>query len=162
MNISDAQRDYWVKREKISEYATVEFYHPDFGSINLVENQFFNKTFKVNGVDTEFTAVRAEIPRQPQNDAGNAKAQIKFGRIGIQVIEKLRSIQDTFTPINANVRVYLDGSEEPTLEYKMFVDKQGVSLDRDNCTVTLSYLNPFNLQNQFYYSPSIFTGLQNL
>lgn len=161
---TQAQIDYWLKYTDQVEYSTVEFYHPDFGSVYLVANQYKPKSFLVNGVSTEFTPVSAEIPTQPNNDSGKAKAQIKFGRIGVHFRDKLRQINQRFIPIEATLRSYIGTGGSPDNEYKLFVDKQGIAMDEGNVTVTLGYENPMLLQINldYIYTMDKYTGLQNL
>ena len=134
---TQAQRDYWLQYSDSVKYSTIEFSHPDFGSVYLVANQSQNKTFLINGVSTEFTCVRAEIPDQPMNDSGKTRAQIKFGRIGIHFAQYLDQITQNFTPISATLRTFIGTGGEADSIYNLFVDKQGVSMNEYDVTVTL-------------------------
>lgn len=160
--ITEAQRRYWNEYEKKVQYSTVTFYHPDFGYVHLVANQFKPKHFKFNGALTEFTPVHAEIPTQPDNDNGKAKAQIKFGRIGIEFRKKLRMIKQNFIPTQAIISTYIGTEGEPDSQYNLFVDNNGVAMDESFVTIKLGYENPMNVQCQFFYDLRIWTGLQNL
>jgi hypothetical protein len=160
MAASQAQLDYWLKYEKTVEYMTVTFYHPDFGYVHLVANQFKAKQFMFNGVLTEFTPVQAEIPTQPANNEGQARAQIRFGRIGIEFRQKLRMIKQNFIPIQAIMCSYIGTGGEPDNQFNLFVDKNGIAMDESNVTVGLGYENPMTLQCQYFYDPRIWTGLQ--
>lgn len=156
----EQQREYWATLKKVERYKTIEFYDPDFGSVYLVANKFFPVTLKVDGLDREFTPVNAEIPEDTENNSGQTRCQIKFSRIGIHFRQKLRQRKNLFEPIRANIRYYIKGIDEPTKEFKLFVNQNGVSMDESSVTVELGYDNPARLSVQQFYDPAIFTGLQ--
>ena len=57
------QRKFWATLEKVEEFQTIEFYHPDFGHIYLVVDKFFDVTLNLNGSPTVFKPVHAEVPK---------------------------------------------------------------------------------------------------
>jgi len=162
MATKEEQLLYWSTWKKTARYQTIEFYHPDFGQILLVANQFFDKEFSIDGVVKTFTPVHAEVPDQPNRAGNQSYAKIKFGRIGINFRQQLRKINQRFEPINCNLRIYEDGVTDPINEYFLFVQPGGIEMDKFNVTVTLGYDNPSKLSVQSFYDPSTFTGLQNL
>lgn len=162
MATKEEQRRYWATLEKLESYSTIEFYHPDFGHVYLVANKFFEKTFSVDGVNQVFTPVHAEVPENLNSTKDQSFAKLKFGRIGIGFRQKLRMVVNSFTPIQCNLRTYIEGINDPTNEYKMFIQANGIEMDDFNVTVTIGYDNPAKLSVQAFYDPSLFSGLQNL
>ncbi len=165
---SQSQREYWSKRPaNVLQFFTVEFFHPDFGFIRLVQNQFSDKVFDVDGSPETFQAVAMQVPQVTNQSTDTTKAgTIRFGRIGTQVREALLMI----TPLGAidfsiqvKLRQYEDGITEPIYERRLYVNKNGVNINADSVSVQLSVDNPAKLSNETaFYDPSIWTGLQTI
>lgn len=160
------QAQFWMTREKKIQYSTIQFINNQFGTISLVANQFTPKTFNVDGVMVEFQPVRADIPKQPTQADGTSDARVIFGRIGLQVRQKLREI-DPFNPddrvIRAVIRTYNAGDTLPFQVYdNLYVDEGGVLIDQDNVEVQLTTDNPMVLRANLFYDPDVFTGLKAL
>ncbi len=163
---STQQREYWVKRpEDVIQFDTVEFFHPDFGYIRLVANQFSDREFDVDGNLETFQAVAMEVPKVTNQSTDNTQqATLFFGRIGKQFRETLLQI----TPLGAvkfsievKLRQYQGGITAPIYERRLYVDKDGISIDSNNVNVRLSVNNPAKLTNEAaFYSPSKWLGLQ--
>jgi len=163
---TQAQKQFIHKRPKnVTLYETVEFNHDDFGSIYLVANQVFTKSFTVNGVSTEFRPVNMTIPSSTDIRADSSAAGvIKFGRIGNDIRDKLKQITPSgrLKPIRAVIRVYQSGLTNPTFEKHLFVADNGISRDESSVAVQLSFDNPALItQQKYFYDPSIFVGLIN-
>lgn len=161
MATTNEQRKFWAALEKVEEYQTIEFYHPDFDNIYLVVDKFFDVTLKLNGMPTIFKPVHAEVPKNMSQTKSQSFAKIKFGRIGIDFRKAIRKINQKIIPIQCNLRTFIQGVENPTNEYFMFVQPNGIQMDEFNVTVSLGYENPANLSVQSFYNPEIFTGLKN-
>ncbi len=162
MATNKEQRKFWATLEKVEEFQTIEFYHPDFGHIYLVADKYFDVTLNLNGVPTVFKPVHAEVPKNISQTKSQSFAKIKFGRIGIEFRKKLRQIKQNFGSIQCNLRLFKKGVNSPIQEYFMFVQPNGIQMDEFNVTVTLGYDNPAKLSVQAFYDPSIFSGLQKL
>jgi len=156
------QRKFWATLEKLEEFQTIEFYHPDFGYIHLVVDKYFDVILNLNGTPTVFKPVHAEVPKNMSQTKSQSFAKIKFGRIGVEFRKALRQIKQTLTPIQCNLRTFIQGVDNPINEYFMFVQPNGIQMDEFNVTVTLGYDNPAKLSIQSFYDPAVFTGLQNL
>lgn len=161
---SQQQREYWAKRPANSlKYDAVEFYHPDSGYKRLVADQLSSKTLNGNS----YQAVSMEFPQITNQTTDTTKAgTIQFGRIGTQVREWLMQITPlggiTY-PITATLRQFQEGVTLPIYERRLFVDKNGISINADNVTVKLSVDNPSKLTNKTaFYDPTLWKGLQNL
>jgi len=165
---SDQQREYWVKRPgdiKLFQFWTVEFQHPDFGFVRLVENQFVDKQFDVDGTLETFTAVSMQVPKVTNQETDTTKAgTIIFGRIGIQFRRKLFMITPLgaiTSPITVKLRQYQKNLVSPIYERRLYVAKDGISITAENVNVRLSVDNPAKLtQESQFYDPSIWIGLR--
>ncbi len=163
---SDSQREYWVKRPRETiHFDTVEFYHPDFGYERLVANQYEDRQFSVNDTLETFQAVAMKVPKVTnQSTDDTQQAMLSFGRIGKNFRETLLKI----TPLGsikysivAVIRQYEGGIAAPIYERRLYVDKDGISIDANNVSVRLSVNNPAKLTNEAaFYSPSKWIGLQ--
>ena len=82
---SDSQRKYWTQKPAdVLKFKTVEFYHPDFGYIRLVANQFSDKTLNGN----LYQAASMDIPETTNQTSDTTKAgSLRFGRIGMNIRE---------------------------------------------------------------------------
>jgi len=166
MQYTQQQREYLHKRPaNIAQYETVEFSHPDFGSVYLVADQVLTKYFNVSGIDTAFTPVSMSIPSDTnqKTDSSNA-GTIQFARVGMQFRAKLKAITPSgaLKPITATIRVYQTDVINPVYERQLFVAGNGININEEAVTVKLSFDNPAKVTKQkYFYDPSIFIGLQN-
>tara|TARA_R100000951_G_scaffold91082_3_gene79411 strand:+ start:529 stop:1032 length:504 start_codon:yes stop_codon:yes gene_type:complete len=160
---SQDQREYWTKRPAdILKYDAVDFYHPDFGNIRLVANQFSDKMLD----GKSYQAVSMEFPQVTNQTTDTTKAgAITFGRIGTKVRQKLLSITPLGGikhPITATLRQFQGGVVAPIYERRLFVDQNGISINADSVNVKLSVNNPSKLTNKSaFYDPSLWKGLQH-
>ena len=165
---SQSQREYWVTRPaNVLQFNTVEFYHPDFGFIRLVEGQFSSKIFDVDGSPESFQAVAMQVPQVTNQSTDSTRAgTIQFGRIGTQVRLALMQI----TPLGAinysiqvKLRQYEDGVTAPIYERTLYVNKNGVNIGADTVSVQLSVNNPAKATNEAaFYNPTLWTGLKTI
>lgn len=158
---SQSQREYWAKRPAdVLKFMVVQFFHPDFGFIRLVANQYSDKVFEG---DT-YQAVTMKVPQVTNQTTDTTKAgTIVFGRIGVNVRKALLSITPigSLTPIEATLKQYEDGIVAPIYERRLYVDKSGISISADAVNVRLSVNNPAKLtQEDQFYDPALFKGLQ--
>lgn len=165
---SQLQRDYWHKRPAdVLQFFTVEFFHPDFGFIRLVQNQYTDKILDVDGTPQTFQAVAMQIPTVTNQSTDSTQAgSISFGRIGTQVRQKLLMITPLGSisfPIQVKIRQYEDGTAAAIYERRLYVNKNGITINADSVSVQLSVDNPAKLANELaFYDPSVWTGLQTI
>lgn len=161
---SDSQREYWVKRPAdIAKYDTAVFYHPDFGVIRLIANQFSDKVLNGNS----YQAVSMQIPSVTNQTTDTTKAgTVQFGRIGTDVrkaLKKITPVGAIKNPITATLQQFEEGIEMPIYERQLFVDRSGIRINADSVTIQLSVDNPSKLTNKkAFYDPSEWVGLQNI
>lgn len=165
---SQLQREYWVKRPaNVLQFFTAEFFHPDFGFIRLVQDQFSDKVFDVDGTPETFQATSMNIPQVTNQSTDTTRAgTISFGRIGSNVRQKLLLITPLGainSPIQVKIRQYEDGVVSPIYERRLYVNKNGITINADSVSIQLSVNNPAKITNEgAFYDPSIWTGLRTL
>ena len=165
---SQLQREFWVKRPAdLLQFMTVEFQHPDFGFVRLVANQFSDKKLDVSGTLEAFTATSMILPKVTNQETDTTKAgAITFGRIGIkfrQTLLKITPLGAISDPITVRLRQYQDGTVTPVYERRLYVAKDGITINSDNVSVRLSVSNPAILtQEDQFYDPAVWPGLQSI
>lgn len=106
------------KPANVVAYTTLEFYHPDFGVLRYVLNQYSPLTARLEvdaprdaltTVSFDPIAGRASDPEQGQF---GASVEVQLGLAGAELKEKMNAITDTgrLTPISAVWRRYLSDS----------------------------------------------------
>lgn len=162
------QRREYLNRAPADEvaYETVQFSHPDFGDIYLVANQFTPKSFNVDGNSVEFMPVSMSLPQTTNQttDVNNAGA-IQFGRLGPEFRQKLKLItpRNKFKPIDVTIRIFSESTSVVTYERKLFVARNGISMNEEGVTVRLTLDNPARITRKRYsYTPENTPGLLNV
>jgi hypothetical protein len=165
---SQLQREYWVKRPAdVLQFFTVEFSHPDFGFVRLVQDQFSSKIFDVSGTPETFTGASMQLPMVTNQETDSTKAgTITFGRIGLQFRQTLLQITPLGAitdPITVRLRQYQDGTTLPVYERRLYVARNGISIGSDNVSVKLTVDNPAILSEETqFYDPDQWPGLQSI
>ena len=165
---SESQREYWAKRPaNILQFFTVEFFHPDFGYIRLVQDQYTDQVFDVDGTPEAFQATSMRLPKITNQSTDSTQAgTISFGRIGSQVRQKILMITPLGainSPIQVKLRQYEEGVVSPIYERRLYVNKNGITINADAVSVQLSVNNPAKLANEgAFYDPAIWTGLRSI
>lgn len=160
---SDTQLEYWAQRPAdVIKYMTVEFSHPDFGFIRLVDNIAPTLQFDVNGQLETFQGVAMDVPEVTNQTTDETQAgTIVFGRIGTDVRMKLMEITPLgaiLYPITVKLRQYESGDN--IYERTLYVNREGISISADSVNVRLSVDNPSKLANeQAFYSIETWVGL---
>lgn len=166
---SEKQKEYWNRRPAGSDaikYDAVDFYHPDFGNIRLVANQFQDKIFDVDGTPQSFQAVAMDTPQVTnQTDDMTKAGAVQFGRIGTDVRKRLLMITPLGGikyPITATLYQYQKNVVDPIYKRRLYVAQNGVRINADAVTIQLSVDNPSKLTNKSaFYDPALWVGLQN-
>lgn len=165
INYSEAQREYWAQRPyggAVLKFGTVEFSHPDFGFIRLVGDVAISRELDVNGTLETFQGVAMEMPGVTNQTTDTTQAgTIVFGRIGTDIRRKLMEITPLGAirfPITTILRQYQNGVN--IYERKLYVNKDGVSINADTVNIRLSVDNPAKLSNETaFYNPDVWIGL---
>ena len=160
---SQSQREYWARRPAdVLKFKVVVFFHPDFGFIRLVADQYSDKILE----GENHQAVPMKIPEVTNQTTDTTQAgTIIFGRIGVNIRQALRLITPlgALTPIEATIKQYEEGVTLPIYERRLYVDKNGISISADAVNIRLSIDNPAKLtQEAKFYDPAQFKGLQFL
>lgn len=165
---SQLQREYWVKRPAdLLQFMTIEFQHPDFGFIRLVQDQFSDKIFDVDGSPETFRAASMKLPKVTNQETDTTRAgTVTFGRIGLEFRKELMKITPLgaiTSPITAKLRQYQDGVTAPVYSRRLYVAKDGITITSDSVAVQLSVDNPARLTNEAqFYDPAQWRGLQSV
>ncbi len=165
---SELQRNYWVRRPAdLLQFMTAEFQHPDFGFIRLVQGQFSNKIFDVDGSPETFRAASMTLPKVTNQQTDSTRAgDITFGRIGFEFRKELMKITPLgaiTSPITVKLRQYQDGVTAPVYSRRLYVAKDGITITSESVSVRLSVDNPARLtEESSFYDPEQWRGLQSI
>lgn len=169
MPYSDEQKQYFIKRPaNVLYYEAVQFYHPDFGYIRLVGNQYKDKAFTIDSSSESFQAVSMEVPTVTNQSTDNTQAgTIIFGRIGVDVRNKLKMITPSGSvnyPIEARLLQFRsDDLTGPVYDRTVYVDNDGIVINQDTVNIKLAVKNPAKAtRKDLFYDPAIFVGLQTI
>lgn len=135
--------------------------------VSGINGPYENRSFTLDGELIEFLAVRCNAPQVTAQDTdSNDVGQIEFGRIGSDVRQYLSAIKKgALTPADALISVTMAVYEgvsttaAPIFSRKMYAGGDGVTMDQNNVTITLSVDNPAKSQYLPFYDPAIYTGL---
>lgn len=128
-----------------------------------------DRDFEIDGDVISFQAVACEVPQVTQQDPTSTDVgQLRFGRIGSETRAYLTQIKkNSVTPSDALIRVTIaqfDGiypAATQIFRRDMYAGGDGVTMDQNNVTITLSVDNPAKSQIIDFYDPAIYTGLVN-
>jgi len=88
-------RQFHAQQQKKITYKTFEIYHPAIGSVRYVKGQYYSKTFTTSDSgEVTFLPAAMKISLPDMSEYGNLSMKIDLGRVGSQLKEKLRLIDD--------------------------------------------------------------------
>lgn len=155
-------RKFWTKKSPEQEWSTVVFNHPAWGEpIRLVAQTFDNETF---GGQT-YIPCAMSISKPNQDSDPVAKASVSFSRalVGDEFKARLSAISGAgwLSPISCQLATWWDSDRvTPSRSWDLFVSDDGISLNQESITVSLSDDNPMVRSVAVLYDPAVFTGLQ--
>ena len=155
-------RKLWVRKDPEMEWSTISFNHPSWSyPIRLVLNTFDNETF---GGET-YIPCAANLTRPDQGSDPVADASVSFSRalVGDEFKKALGQITGGgwLHPITCVIATWWDSDRvAPSRSWDLFVAEDGITMNRESVTVSLSDSNPMVRSVAVLYDPAVFTGLQ--
>lgn len=177
MAISDRQKRFFAQKPaNATIFKTIEYYHPTFGSIRLLQSNgtlFFDRELTIestasrdagSSVSFKVTSMSIQDPKQGNNTDISMSAtfpSIDAGKVVRDAIKSLSAF-DWFTPIEQVYRIYRsDDTSSPLLSIKLFLSDDGVTDDGNSVTIRAADDNPSNLNVSRSYTVQQFPGLIN-
>lgn len=137
-----SSREFFTTKPRIIEYMTLELYHPAFGYLRFVRNQYFEKTIGGQVYQPAFMEIKETL----QDERNTVSYEVQLGRIGSQAKLFAKEI-DKYTlgwmiPIEATVGYWL--SNDLATPYRPLVELSvgNFAIDADNVALTLDTANP--------------------
>ncbi|MBK5074595.1 DUF1833 family protein [Budviciaceae bacterium CWB-B4] len=150
-------REYRAQRPNRIIYETMQFYHPSFGNIFLVNYQVFPKTLG----GTQYQPCSFELAESQQSGTPVIDSTVKFSRLAQDFKQQLK-LWRSYSRADPIVAVYrLFDSKDVTTSIKSWqLYVKDCSLDAENVNVSLSMSNPLNANIGLLYDPAQWPGLE--
>lgn len=151
-------REIRAQRPNRIIYETIEFSHPSFGPIRLVNNQIFPKTL---GGD-EYLPCRFELTESQQSGTPVIDSTLKFSRLAQDFKQQLKAWKGAgrIKPITCAYRLF-DSADTATELKSWTLYIADCSMDGSDVNVSLSMTNPLNKNIAWLYDPAEWPGLVN-
>jgi|GEM_PF-181236 len=137
-----SSRNFFATKPRIIEYMTLEIYHPAFGYLRFVKDQYFEKTIGGEIYQPSFMEIKETI----QDERNTISYAVQLGHIGSQAKQFVKAIDKYplgwMIPIDAVVNYWL--SNDLTTPYRPTVELSvgNYGMDADNVALTLDTANP--------------------
>ena len=153
-----SQREFFTTKPVILEYTTIEFYHPAFGYLRFIKNQFFEKEI----AGDIYQPASMEVTETEQDERGSVSYEIQLGRIGTQIKEFIKAVDayplGWMIPIESNLKFWLsDDLSEP---YRPIVPLSigNIVINGSSAAITLDTGNPRAKRVARIYKATDFPG----
>lgn len=154
-----------TQNSEIIIYTAVIISSPTMGAVNLVKDFIGDITFTVDGTPTVFSGAMVDVPEQSILGSDDVdKGEIKFDRIGYEVVEKLRLLDNAplLEPVTVRIMQYLsDNTATPQNDYTVYAANFSVGIRAVTIELTTQNLNKITRSDEIY-NPSEFIGLENV
>ncbi len=151
-------REFKAQRPNRILYETITFNHSTFGTIRLVANQVYPKTF----AGQEYQPCRMSVVESQQSNTPLINSTVKFGRMAQDFKQKLKLWRGNsrLEPISCTYKRF-DASDPntPLKPWTLYV--KSVSMDDMDVTVPVSIDNPINKNVATLFTTAEFPGLAN-
>lgn len=137
-----SSREFFTTKPRIIEYMTLEVYHPAFGYLRYVKDQYFEKT--IGG--QVYQPAMMQITETLQDERNSISYEVQLGRVGSQAKQFIKAVDKYplgwMIPISATVKYWL--SNDLTEPYRPSVELSvgNFAMDADIVALTLDTANP--------------------
>jgi len=137
-----SSRQFFNTKPVIIEYMTLEIYHPAFGYLRYVKDQYFDKTF----AGEVYSPASMSIKETLQDERNSISYEVQLGRIGSQAKQFIKAVDryqlGWMIPVDATIKYWL--STDLTTPFRPSVELSvgTFSMDADNVVLTLDTANP--------------------
>lgn len=156
------QRKFFTTKPNIIEYMTLELYHPAFGYLRYVQNQFYEKTFE----NVAYQPIAMSVTESVADDRATVSYEIQLGRVGSEVKEFTKAVDKMpfgwMTEVQATVRYYLSNDINEPYRTPVTLSVATISMEADSVAITLETGNPRAQSVGRKYNTSDFPGLKTL
>lgn len=174
---SERQRRFFAQKPaNVTPFKTIEYYHPRFGSIFLLQSNgmvFFDKQLTIESTDPNnpnrqvtFKTTNMSVQDPQQKGSADMTMSVSFPSIdaGTQMRAAIKSLTpfDWFTPIQQVYRIYRsDDTSSPLVTLRLFVGDDGITDNGQSITIQAADDNPSDFRVSETYTVARFPGLAN-
>lgn len=158
---------YNQKPINITEYHTIEIYHPSFNSLRFVRS-YSDKTLTLEASAPRdpstavlFKALNFEVTNPEQDESPSVNIRIQLGRVGSEAKAELKKIRDFgfYQPAQVIYRRFLsDDTSAPVKVYKLYADSPVIQAN--NVAINATDENPNRQDVSRLYTYQVFPGLE--
>lgn len=151
-------RNFFNTKPIIIEYTTLEIFHPAFGTLRFVKDQYFDKTI---GGDV-YNPAEMEVKETLQDERNTVSYEIQLGRIGSQAKAFAKAIDryplGWMIPIISTMKFWL--SDDLTTPYRppVVLSVGNFVIDGQSVALTLDTANPRGQSVARRYNVNEFPG----
>jgi len=137
-----SSRNFFTTKPRIIEYMTLEIYHPAFGYLRFVKDQYYEKTFDGD----IYQPAAMEIKETLQDERNTVSYEIQLGRVGSMAKQFVKAIDKYplgwMIPIDGVVKYWL--SNDLSTPYRPAVELSvgNFGIEGNNVALTLESGNP--------------------
>jgi hypothetical protein len=121
---------------------TLEIYHPAFGYLRFVKDQYFEKTFASVVYQPAFMTIKETL----QDERNSISYEIQLGRVGSQAKQFVKAIDKYplgwMIPIDATVKFWLSNDLSAPYRPAVQLSVGNFAMDADSVALTLDTANP--------------------
>lgn len=178
MAVSDRQKRFFSQKPTNAiAFKTIEYYHPAFGSIFLLQSGgkvFYDKDLTIESEDpnnagqtVSFKPTSMTVQDPKQKGSSDMTMSVSFPSIDagsvIRSAIKSLSVWDWFkSPIHQVYRIYRsDDTSSPLVVLRLFVSEDGITDDGSSITIQSADDNPSDFRVSETYTVARFPGLTN-
>jgi hypothetical protein len=137
-----SSREFFNTKPIIIEYTTLEIFHPAFGTLRFVKNQYFEKTF----ASEVYQPAQMEVKETLQDERNTVSYEVQLGRIGTQAKAFVKAIDlyplGWMIPIDATVKFWLSDDLSQPYRPAIALSVGNFAIDGQNVALTLDTANP--------------------
>ena len=137
-----SSREFFTTKPRIIEYMTLELYHPAYGYLRFVKDQYFEKV--IGGILRQPAFM--EIKETIQDERNTVSYEVQLGRVGSQAKSFVKEIDKYplgwMIPVDAKVEYWLSSDLSQPYRPSVALSVGNLAMDADNVAITLDTANP--------------------
>jgi hypothetical protein len=153
-----SQRQFFTTKPKVIEFTTLEIFHPAYGYLRFVGNQYTPKT--LGGVVYQPAAM--DIKETIQDSRNTVSYEVQLGRIGSQVKPFIKAVKQYplgwVIPMVSTVSYWLSNDISTPYRVPVVLSVGNLVIDGENVAITLDTANPRGQSVARRYNGTDFPG----
>lgn len=155
-------REFFATKPRVIEYMALDLYHPAFGYLRYVQNQFYEKTLGGN----VYQPIAMSVTESVADDRATVSYEIQLGRVGSEVKAFVKAIDQYafgwMIEIDATVSYYLSTDLVTPYRTPVSLSVGTLAMEAESVAITLETGNPRAQGVARRYGTDDFPGLKTL